>query len=97
MIPKKRKCFIIQADKVTAALNGKQVLSTSALLMNDKGFAAIGTNSYGISDFDNFRLASGPEGRLRMNSYSKADKYFEDRDHGDNDNKNTLFFKPEHH
>lgn len=36
------------------------------------GFVAIGTDSFGLADFDNLYIASSPDGVAKMNSYFQA-------------------------
>ena len=68
------------------ALNGKDVFNVTAPKATGNGFVAIGTDTYGIADFDNFQITSAADGLLIMNELQQQ---------SDSRNKDTLYFEPE--
>ena len=77
---------LLQGTEVRGALNGKDVFNVAAPKATGNGFVAIGTDTYGIADFDNFRITSAADGLLIVNELQQQ---------SDSRNKDTLYFEPE--
>ena len=78
--------LLLQGTEVRGALNGKDVFNVAAPKATGNGFVAIGTDTYGIADFDNFRITSAADGLLIISELQQQ---------SDSRNKDTLYFEPE--
>jgi len=61
--------ILVQGQQVAGAVNGKVVFTVAAPKSTGKGFAAIGTDSFGIADFDNLKITSAADGELIFQNY----------------------------
>lgn len=59
-------CFFHQKTGATGSVNNNVLFNVSIPNSPANGFAALGTESYGIADFDNFLITSQEEGLRRM-------------------------------
>ena len=78
----------LQGTEVHGAVNGTNVFSVTAPKVTGNGFVAIGTDSYGIADFDNFKITSAADGlRIMRRNEERSRSWKED----------TLYFETERH
>ena len=62
-----------QGSAVVGALDGQALFSVAPPASgNPSGFAAIGTDSFGLADYDNLKLADHNQGQIVINDYSKS-------------------------
>ncbi|XP_012942715.1 galactocerebrosidase [Aplysia californica] len=61
--------LLIQNGTITGAFDGKTVCTVGMPRRPANGFAAIGTDTFGLADFDNLYLASAAEGQKRMSYF----------------------------
>lgn len=79
---------MFQGTTIQGQVNGKSVFNIQAPKMTKNGFVAIGTDTYGLADFDNFMITTASDGRRIMREN-------EERAHAKA--KDTLYFEPEKH
>lgn len=68
------------------AVNGNSLFKVTAPKATGNGFVAIGTDTYGIADFDNFKITSAADGLRIMRDNEQR---------SDSKNKDILYFLPE--
>lgn len=62
--------LMVKGNTAQGAFDGQALFNTSLPKgIRWKGFAGIGTDSWGLADFDNLKLANMTEGSARMDSY----------------------------
>ena len=76
--------LLAQGPRLEGAVNGNSLFNTTFRSTSDNGFVAIGTDTYGLADFDNFKITTAAEGAHIMKNMKKL-------------NSDTLYFKPERH
>jgi len=64
--------LFVQKDNVQGAFDGKGIINMTVTKGPTAGFAAIGTDSYGLADFDNLKLDTKPNGQKIMQEYFKS-------------------------
>ncbi|KAL8570405.1 hypothetical protein ACOMHN_035823 [Nucella lapillus] len=79
--------ILVQGSQVQGAVNGNNVFNMTAPKAQKSGFAGIGTDSYGLADFDNFRITTAAEGAAIMRNNNPVPTQ----------QKDTLYFEPERH
>ena len=65
------------------AVNGNSLFKVTAPKATGNGFVAIGTDTYGIADFDNFKITSAADGLRIMRDNEQR---------SDSKNKDILYF-----
>ena len=60
-----------QNNNVQGAFDGKGIINMNVTKGPTAGFAALGTDSYGLVDFDNFKLDTKSNGQKIMKKYFK--------------------------
>ncbi|XP_070211576.1 galactocerebrosidase-like isoform X2 [Littorina saxatilis] len=80
--------LLVTGTTIQGQVNGKSVFNIQAPKMTKNGFVAIGTDTYGLADFDNFMITTASDGRRIMREN-------EERAHAKA--KHTLYFEPEKH
>ncbi|KAK7508502.1 hypothetical protein BaRGS_00000068 [Batillaria attramentaria] len=58
--------LLVSGDEARGSVNGDSLFNVTVLLSPQNGFVALGTDSYGIADFDNFMITTASEGERIM-------------------------------
>lgn len=80
---------MFQDTKIIGALNNKLLFQTSSTSGPKNGFVAIGTDTYGLADYDNLVISAKPP-KLTYGKYSS--QYHQKPEKSDT----TLYFKSSH-
>lgn len=72
--------ILVKGKTVTGAVNGNVIFTANATKITDKGFSAIGTDSYGLADFDNLKITSASTGEKLLFKQKKT-LYFKSERH----------------
>eukprot|EP00916_Digyalum_oweni_P000785 GHVL01001555.1.p1 GENE.GHVL01001555.1~~GHVL01001555.1.p1 ORF type:complete len:477 (-),score=26.76 GHVL01001555.1:847-2277(-) len=80
--------LLVSGTQVQGQVNGKELFLLQAPNSTHNGFVAIGTDGYGLADFDNFMISTAHDGLHIMNKKAKNRKgrgedvlYFERENH----------------
>ena len=69
--------IIFQNGTLTGGVNGKLLFNITVPSKPSSGFIGVGTDSYGIADFDNLRVTSATDGELLLEEKITKRKYLE--------------------
>lgn len=74
----------VQGTSALGAYDSRVVFNVTIPAKPSQGFAALGTDSYGLADFDNLLITSKADGMAKMESYRKSaykPLYFAEENH----------------
>jgi len=67
--------LLVENNQASGAFDGKGIFNVAAPATPTSGFAAIGTDSFGLADFDKFKLDTKKNGKKIMSEYFKSEHY----------------------